>query len=202
MKEYELTITAVLKKTVLVTAESLEEAREKAQAQWNGREFSLTSKDSINVTINAEVKEELDGEIRALLVEPGKPAREIIISKELEDLQEVIGGHIEFAYYFHDSVVLICDEEGKIKGLPLNRAIYGDDGQLKDAIAGTFIICKDGEEDIESLSKELMAKYKEKFARPEEIYQLAGRIVVCPMEIPEKKPQSNLRKEHERGGVE
>lgn len=122
-----------------------------------------------------------------LLVEPGKKPKEITIGSDLEDLQEVIGGHIELAYYYHDPVVMICDEEGKIKGLPLNRAIRGEDGEIKDIMAGTFLICGDGEEDFKSLSDELVEKYKAKFARPEEFFELGGKIVVCSMEMEEEK---------------
>lgn len=84
-------------------------------------------------------------------------------------------------------MVIICDEEGKIKGLPLNRAIRGEDGEIKDIMAGTFLICGDGEEDFESLSDELMEKYNAKFERPEEFFELAGKIVVCPMELEQEK---------------
>lgn len=137
-------------------------------------------------------------EIDVLLVEPGKVPVEVSIGTDLEDLQEVIGGHIETAYYYEDPVVIVCDEEGKIKGLPLNRAIRGEDGEIKDIMAGSFLICGDGEEDFESLPKILMEKYKAEFEKPEEFYELGGKIVVCPVDVMEGKLASTklLQKEH------
>ena len=135
--------------------------------------------------------------IDVLLVEPGKVPVEVTIGSELEDLQEIIGGQIETAYYYQDPVVIICDEEGKIMGLPLNRAIRGDDGEIKDIMTGPFLICGDGEEDFESLSKELMEKYKAKFEKPEEFFELGGMVVICPVDVIEGKlaPIKSLQKE-------
>lgn len=38
-------------------------------------------------------------------------------------------------------MAIICNDEGKIMGLPLNRSIFGEHGELVDIIAGTFFIC-------------------------------------------------------------
>lgn len=84
-------------------------------------------------------------------------------------------------------MVIICDEEGKLKGLPLNRAFRGADGEIKDIMAGNFLICGDEEEDIESLSDDLMEKYKAIFEKPEEFFELGGNIIVCLMKVEEGK---------------
>ena len=41
-------------------------------------------------------------------------------------MQAVVGGNIEALYPFEEAVSIICNEEGKINGLPLNRAVYRD----------------------------------------------------------------------------
>lgn len=47
------------------------------------------------------------------------------ISNTLENLQRTVGGYIEvFPIGGHD--VIICDEEGKLKGKPLNVIIRGE----------------------------------------------------------------------------
>lgn len=58
-----------------------------------------------------------------------------------------------------DSVVLICNEEGKINGSKYNRDIG------YDIIAGTFIIVRENPDDGEdrSLTDEQIEKYKERF---------------------------------------
>lgn len=62
--------------------------------------------------------------IRVLLLEPGKNARIADIEAGLEGLQKVVGGYIEACYPFEEEVCIICNEEGKIRGLPLNRMLY------------------------------------------------------------------------------
>ncbi len=37
-------------------------------------------------------------------------------------------------------MALICNEEGKFLGLPLNRALRDDAGEVYDIIAGNFLI--------------------------------------------------------------
>lgn len=109
--------------------------------------------------------------MQVLLVEPGKKAREAEIEDELHILQKIVGGSIEATYPWEDPVAVVCNEEGKINGLPLNRSL-----EDYDIIAGTFLICGLSEEDFDSLSPELMMKYKEKFLYPEMFLQIGGHI--------------------------
>ena len=69
-----------------------------------------------------------------------------------------------------DERAIICNEEGKMMGLPLNRGIRSDEGQLQDIIAGDFFICYAPLESERFLSMppELEEKYKEKFDLREE----------------------------------
>ena len=55
--------------------------------------------------------------MKVLIVEPMKPCyvREI---SGLNDMQEIVGGHIEAIYPFKEQVAIIANEEGKILGLP------------------------------------------------------------------------------------
>lgn len=68
-----------------------------------------------------------DTKIKVLLVEPEKYPKEIVIDDSLEAMQEVVGGDIEEYMPFDDDVAIICNEEGKMRGLPLNRAVYVQD---------------------------------------------------------------------------
>ena len=54
---------------------------------------------------------------------------------------------------------LVCNEEGKLDGLPLNRAIYGEDGEMVDIISGIFLIVGLSEDNFAGLSGELADKY-------------------------------------------
>ena len=98
--------------------------------------------------------------IKCLLVEPYKLPKEIEIDNTLEAKQEIVGGWIECVYLPNDnSVVLICNEEGKINGMKLNRDIG------HDIIAGPFLIVGDDYEngDFKSLTDNQILKYKMRF---------------------------------------
>jgi hypothetical protein len=61
--------------------------------------------------------------------------------------------------------------------LPLNRRI-----EDYDIIAGTFFICGLREDNFDSLPPDLMAKYNDIFAQPEQFVRLGQRIIAVPME--------------------
>ena len=117
-----------------------------------------------------------------LIVEPEKVPRMASIAGDLNSLQQVVGGYIEAVYPYDDPVAIVCHEEGKLIGLPLNRKL-----EDYDIIAGTFIVCGLGEEDFDSLTPELAEKYREKFADPEIFMKMGSRIVAIPI-----KPKDEL----------
>ena len=85
--------------------------------------------------------------MKVLLLEPGKVAREVDIEHTLEKMQEIVGGIITITYPFEEPVGVVCNDEGLLMGLPLNRKL--DDYTI---IAGTFFLCGLGEEDFTDLS--------------------------------------------------
>lgn len=117
--------------------------------------------------------------ISVLLVEPCKRPKVIKIENTLEKLQELVGGYIEVFYPFEDKVAVIANEEGKINGLPLNRALYCD-SKIYDIIAGTFLVVGLGEEDFISLSSELSTKFFNRFWHAETFVELNGNILSVP----------------------
>lgn len=129
--------------------------------------------------------------MEVLLVEPGKEARIAEIGNDLKSLQAAVGGYIEAIYPFYDPVALVCNDEGKIMQMPLNRALRGEDGKIYDAIAGSFFICGLGEDNFCSLPKDLQAKYLEKFRWPEKFLTVGGNLVAVqdkPRESTHKPP--------------
>ena len=67
-----------------------------------------------------------ENRISVLLVEPDRYPRMIEIDDTLEAMQAVVGGDIEEYMPFEDEVAIVCHEEGKLIGLPPNRAIYAE----------------------------------------------------------------------------
>lgn len=118
------------------------------------------------------------GSILVVYVEPGMYARETEIGLELKDLQNAVRRPMEVFYPFDEAVCIVCNEEGKINGMKLNRAVFGDDGKIMDVIAGPFFICGSGEEDFISLTDDQMDRYLGLFKRPERIQIMGGNMVV------------------------
>lgn len=110
-----------------------------------------------------------ENKITVLIVEPMKVPKIVEIPETLESMQSIVDGRIQEIMPFDDEVALVCNEEGKLNELPLNRAIYNDDGQMIDIISGKFFICSAPftSEKFESLSKEQQEKYTTKFKDPE-----------------------------------
>ena len=51
---------------------------------------------------------------RVVYVEPGKPAREMMLGTDLKDLQQVVGGLIELIYAHGDRTVIVGNDEAKL----------------------------------------------------------------------------------------
>lgn len=104
--------------------------------------------------------------IDVLLVEPGKHPESIKIKTDLESLQKAVGGMIEVVYPFPEQVGIICNEEGKINGMELNRALKDEQGGIRDIIAGPFVVAGLTEDSFCSLTKEQLKQYEKKFHCP------------------------------------
>ena len=94
--------------------------------------------------------------IRVLIVEPNKESYQIKIEHTLKNLQKIVGGYIEILQLDYNTD-LVCNDEGKINRLPLNRFVD------YDIIAGTFIIAGHKDSETISLSRKQIKKYKEIF---------------------------------------
>ena len=98
-------------------------------------------------------------QIRVLKVEPGKAPEEVTMPNTLEALQAAVGGDIE-AVGLDADACLVCNELGKVIGLPANRRVNGD------IIAGTFLIVGSTDGDFCSLSDEDAAYYDRELSEP------------------------------------
>lgn len=101
-----------------------------------------------------------------LIIEPLKEPYTKEIDGKLESMQQIVGGTIQAIYPFDNpETALICNDEGKLIGLPLNRALFDKDGNIVDIIAGTFFLrsAPADSENFESLSDENIETYRERF---------------------------------------
>ena len=128
-----------------------------------------------------------------LMVEPGKAPYESEIGSSLADMQKVVGGYIQAVYPYEEPVALVCNEEGKLDGLSLNRALRDDSGEVYDIIAGAFFVCGLSESNFDSLPPEEMARFKKLFQEPEIFIRSGDRIEVIKENVPDppkRKPRN------------
>ena len=78
------------------------------------------------------------------------------INSDLHSLQAEVGVDIGATYPYSDPVALVCNDEGKLIGLELNRGLRDENGEIYDIVAGTFLVVGLVEEDFASLSPELI----------------------------------------------
>ena len=114
---------------------------------------------------------------KIVLVEPNKTARIVEMNLSLENMQKTVGGLIQAVYPFEDEVALVCNDEGKIMGLPLNRGLTDEKGDIYDIVAGTFFICGLSEDNFAGLTDEQADLYLKKFLHPQKFIRINGKIV-------------------------
>lgn len=104
--------------------------------------------------------------MKVLVIEVGQQPMVKEIEGSLRSMQEIVGGYIQPVYPWREEVALVCNEEGKINGLALNRPLLDDRGQLVDIIAGTFFICSApiDSESFQSLTDEQIERYSRLFS--------------------------------------
>ena len=109
-----------------------------------------------------EVEELPEENIRVLVVEPEKDPEVRTIENSLEGIQQIVQGYIE-CVTLHDKagedLVLICNEEGKIRNLQMNAIIP----EIDDMIFGTFLIAGTDRDEFASLTDEQIFEMNERF---------------------------------------
>ena len=116
-----------------------------------------------------------------LVVEPEKVPEPRDISGDLDEMQAIVGGYIQ-AIYPLPGIALICNEEGWLRGLPGNRGLRDENGEVYDIICGTFFLCGISEngEDLVGLTPEQAQQLDEQFHTPEVFVGSNGSIICIP----------------------
>ena len=76
--------------------------------------------------------------LSVLKIAPGQHPQQVEIDNDLKALQQAVGGSIGASYPFADPVAIVYNDDGKLMGLPLNRALRDENGEMYDAVAGDF----------------------------------------------------------------
>jgi hypothetical protein len=76
--------------------------------------------------------------MQVVIVEPKKKPTVQNIDDGFEAMQKIVGGTIQAIYPFEEPIALICNDEGKLLNLPLNRALRDSDGRVYDIVAHSY----------------------------------------------------------------
>lgn len=123
--------------------------------------------------------------MRVLIVEPERRPEAREIEDSLNAMQEIVGGLIQSIYPFEEPVALICNDEGKMINLPMNRGLRDKSGQIYDIVSGTFFLCgaSADSDHFTSLTPEQIEQYEKRFHTPEMFWGMDGHIVCLPIEV-------------------
>lgn len=77
----------------------------------------------------------VEQKMQVVLLRPGRKAEITEIGKGLEALQQIVDGDIQAVYPYEEEVCIICNDEGKLIGLPLNRALYTEPEEIEMSYA-------------------------------------------------------------------
>ena len=127
--------------------------------------------------------------MRIIIVEGGKRPYEAELEHNLESMRRCVGGDIEAVYEPRGrDAALICNDEGKLLGLPLNRALRDEEGEIYDVIAGSFFVCGApmDSENFTSLTDEQVDYWLRRFAKSEFFVRVNGKVICVPVEEPGK----------------
>ena len=105
--------------------------------------------------------------------------RPYVIEIDIDDISEIqkeIGGYFEVVEPFEDPVVILCDEDGKIKGKMPNRVLRDERGKVYDILVGDFIIAGLLHDEFVWLTDELIEKYLAYYAEPEFFNRKDGHV--------------------------
>lgn len=108
-------------------------------------------------------------------------------------MQEIVGGPIQALYPWDDPVAIICNDEGKLNHLPLNRVL-----ENYDIISGPFFICGIQGENFSSLTEQQLQKYQQKFNCPEKFIPTPNGLLclrIEPVVTPKGKNKKPLNYE-------
>lgn len=169
----------------------------------DGKYLIMGNGDETFAIRNAEAQEHAAPEkMTVLVVEPRKEPYLKEIDSGLHALQAEVGGDIATSYPFSDPVGLVCNDEGKLIGLELNRSLRDENRNLYDIMAGTFLVVGLGEASFASLPPDLAQKYMEHFKQPEQFISLNGQIIALSVESETPLRTAEMTVEDDRGMID
>lgn len=95
--------------------------------------------------------------MKVVVKKVGQSGQVVEVENTLETWNNIVGGWIQ-TFPLTSDMLIICNEEGKLKGLEPNIEIVV--GEYSELIVGDFAIVKQGYDDFEGLDAEQIERLK------------------------------------------
>lgn len=125
--------------------------------------------------------------IKVLIIEPTMDPHLKEIDNTLENMQNIVGGLLQFVQ-LEDDVIIICNEEGKSLNLEINKIIKDD------VICGNFIVLGQKDKECISLNDKQIMKYKRYFK--ERYHTISKALILNKYEQSSSLEKVNLKGIH------
>lgn len=107
--------------------------------------------------------------MKVLMCRVGEDAVVEEIGAGLHDMQNAVGGYIQAIYPYDELVAIVCNEEGKLQGLEVNRVLTDEQGRVIDVLVGNFFICGIDDYDFIDIQDEYIDKFIKEMNRNKQI---------------------------------
>ena len=146
-------------------------------------EKKLATKKRLFAPCSHCVNECTDQPIQVLIVKPYFRPYGATVCPKLHSMQDIVGGYIQVVHdgLLNDDAVIVCNEEGKLAGLPANRALRDSEAKVQDVLHGTFMVVGTAGEDFKSLTPRQFADWKDRFLYCEQMIYFDDKIVAVPI---------------------
>lgn len=99
--------------------------------------------------------------MKAVLKKPRKNAEVVDIENTLQGIRKAVGGYFQaVTFSAEEKIIMLCDEEGKNKGLDYNFTL--GEGQFKDIAVGNVLFVSSKKDEFRELDEEQI-KYLMKY---------------------------------------
>ncbi len=107
------------------------------------------------------------------------------IDNTLEAKQEYVGGLIQVLCI--NGIDIICNDEGKLMGLPVNRVLLDEKNNILDIFVGNILCCRHNDDgDFTDISPDDIETI-ERMLKPCEVFPHLGVVTLITSELPEYK---------------
>ena len=87
--------------------------------------------------------------ITIVVKHPGQEPKMVVVDNELDVFQGIVDGNIEIAGYIDTNMMVICNEEGKLRGMQPNIWIHRRWHEVDTIVGTVFAVKYDGEEFVD-----------------------------------------------------